>query len=341
MSRRPNRGFGGLKLARLALCACAWLAAFAGVAAAATVVQQATVQPRRSWENYFGVTILPSGRAVVVGDKGVVLTTDDQGRTWWRQQLKRGAKYYDLYSVAFESAGSHGWAVGDNGTIFRTDDRGSTWSEQKAPAGASVALLKVAVVDAQKACASGEQGVILCTIDGGASWNLQKFQDIGFFDIAFADPDNGWAVGEFATVLHTSDGGKSWKVQTGGDRMGKSDPYFAIAFGSGHDGLAVGLTGSALETSDSGKTWKTSDFSIEHRSYYTVSAVPAQTGEIYAAGENGVGVLIAGGRVSQVQSGTSNAITSVAFSPRFAMAVGLLGTLLRSDDGGQHWHPAE
>jgi photosystem II stability/assembly factor-like uncharacterized protein len=315
--------------------------AFAGVAGAATVAQQSTMQPRRSWENYFGVTILPSGRAVVVGDKGVVMTTDDHGRTWSRQQLKRGKKYYDLYSVGFESAGLHGWTVGDNGTIFHTDDSGATWSQQPAPAGASIALLKVAAIDARKACASGEQGVILCTSDGGVIWNLQKFQDIGFFDIAFADANDGWAVGEFATVLQTNDGGKSWKVQSGGDRMGKSDPYFAIAFSGEHDGLAVGLIGSALESNDSGKTWKASDLSVENRSYYTVSAIPARTGEFYAAGEDGMGVLIARGRVSKVQSGTSNAITSVAFSPQFAIAVGLHGTLLRSDDGGQHWHSVE
>jgi len=56
------------------------------------------------------------------------------------------------------------------------------------------------------------------------------------------------------------------------------------------------------------------------------------------AGENGVAALVTGGKASQVQSGTSNAITAVAFSPRLAMSVGLLGTLLRSEDGGQHWH---
>jgi photosystem II stability/assembly factor-like uncharacterized protein len=48
--------------------------------------------------------------------------------------------------------------------------------------------------------------------------------------------------------------------------------------------------------------------------------------------------LITGNRVSPVDSGTSNAITSAAFSPRFALAVGLSGTLVRSDDGGQRWY---
>src|SRR5438132_4521738 len=105
-------------------CAGVLYAALTSVALAATSLRPATPQPDRSWESYFGVAILPSGRAVVVGDKGVVMTTDNHGHTWTRQQFERNKKYYDLYSVAFTSDGSRGWVVGDNGTIFRSDDGG-------------------------------------------------------------------------------------------------------------------------------------------------------------------------------------------------------------------------
>jgi photosystem II stability/assembly factor-like uncharacterized protein len=314
------------------------LALLCSVAAATPDAPPATVQPERSWENYFGVAILPSGRTVVVGDKGVVMVTDNQGQTWTRRQLQKGPKYYDLYSVAFTADGSKGWLVGDSGVIFRSDDQGTSWNEQAAPAGATGALLKIALAGPQTACAGGEHGVIICTSDGGANWNLQKFGDICFFDLTFTDAQNGWAVGEFQTILHTGDGGKTWKILSGGDQMKAPDPYFAVAFGNPQDGLAVGLTGDATATSDGGKTWKPADLSIEHRSYYTVAAVPAHPDTFFAAGENGIGALIAGGQLSQLQTSTSNGITSAAFSDRFAMAVGLSGTLLLSSDGGQHWH---
>jgi photosystem II stability/assembly factor-like uncharacterized protein len=318
----------------MALCVAVLFAVVSGTASASSDLK-ATPQPDRSWESYFGVTILHSGQVVVVGDKGVVMTTNDGGRSWTRQFLKKGAKYFDLYSVAFTPDGSRGWIVGDAGVIFRTDDGGKTWTELPGPAGLNSALLKITVVDAQRFCVSGEHGVLLCTSDGGANWNLQKFRDIAFFDISYTDPNNVWAVGEFATLMHSGDGGKTWQAQRGGE-IGKGDPLFSIAF-DGRQGLAVGLIGSSLQTNDGGNTWQARELSIGRRSLYTVSAVPSGTGQFYAAGEQGLSAVINNGEVTLVPSGVADAIAASAFSPRIAMAVGLSGTLLRSDDGGRHW----
>jgi len=317
-----------------ALCASVLSVAVVGLVLASEGLKAAP-QPDRSWESYYGVTILPSGQAVVAGDKGVIMTTDDGGRTWTRQMLKHSFKYYDLYSVAFTPDGSRGWVVGDQGVIFRSDDHGTSWTDQPSPAGLNSALLKIAVADAQRFCAVGEHGVLLCTSDGGANWNLQKFRDFGFFDVAYTDPNNVWAVGEFATLLHSGDGGKTWQVRNGGE-MGKGDPLFSIAF-HGEQGLAVGLIGTSLQTNDGGKTWQARELSNGHRSFYTVATVPSERGQFYAAGEEGLSALINNGEVTSVPSGVADAIAASAFSPRFAVAVGLSGTLIRSDDGGRHW----
>ncbi len=335
MNRGQYWGIGWLKLIWCtALSAGILCTTLAGVSLATSGLKAAP-QPDRSWESYFGVTILPSGRTVVAGDKGVIMTTDDGGRTWTRQLLKKGPKYYDLYSVAFTPDGSRGWVVGDAGVIYRSDDGGTTWTEQQGPAGLNTALLKIAVVDAQRFCAGGEHGVLLCTSDGGTSWNLQKFHDFAFFDVIYPDPQNIWAVGEFATLLHSGDGGKSWQARNGGE-SGKGDPLFSIAF-NGNQGIAVGLIGTSLQTSDGGKTWQTRELANGHRSLYTVSSLPSQTGEFYAAGEQGLAAIIANGEVTPVPSGVADAIAASAFSSRFGISTGLAGTLLRSEDGGRHW----
>lgn len=341
MNRGQNPGIAGLTLTRLALCLCICLAILTGTASAtSTGAQPPAAQPGRSWENYFGVATLPKGRAVVVGDKGLVMVTDNQGQTWTRQQLKSGLDYFDLFSVAFTADGSSGWAVGDKGIIFHSSDQGATWSEQRGPAGAIGALMKVAVIDAQKACAVGEHGMLVCTADGGANWSKPStgIGDIGLFDVTFADATNGWAVGEFQTVLHSSDGGASWKVEAGGDRMKASDPYFAVAFSGASNGVVVGLAGIALETADGGKSWKPATLLLDSSSFYAVSPAPAATDAFFLAGENGVVGHLADGRLAQVPSASSYAISGLSFSDSFAMAVGLSGTILLSADAGQHWH---
>lgn len=337
MDRGQFSGAGGPRRAWIpALTAGIWLLVSSSLALATQGGVQGQEITARSWENYFGVSILPSNRVVVVGDKGVVMTSDDQGRTWTSHQLKKGEKFFDLYSVAFAPDGSAGWVVGDGGAVFHTSDKGSTWTLQNSSTNA--ALLKVAAVDAQKACAVGEQGVVVCTGDGGSNWNLQKVKDLVYFDVAFTDANNGWAVGEFKTTIHTSDGGKTWTIQSGGERLATADPYFAIAFENPTRGIVLGLTGNSVETADGGRTWKNDDLPNWHDSLFAVAPLASQgSNDFYAGGENGAMARIENGKASLVNSGTSNAITALAFSSHEGIAVGLGGTILRSEDGGTSW----
>ena len=84
----------------------------------------------RPWENYFGVAILSNDRTVVVGDKGVVMTSTNRGATWTRIQLTKDSKYYDLYSLAFTPNGS---PAGQSATAAPFQNRRScaTWTQQR------------------------------------------------------------------------------------------------------------------------------------------------------------------------------------------------------------------
>lgn len=338
MARRQFAMMAGVASAWIALlCAAVWLGVSPRAARATADGPRGVASrlPLRTWENYFGVAILPSGRGIVVGDKGVVMTTDDKGQTWSRQQLRKGPSAYDLYSVAFTADGSQGWAVGDGGAIFHSGDSGATWNVQENKVAA--ALLKVAVVDAQKACAVGEHGTVLCTSDGGATWDLRKFDDLVFFDLAFTDSRNGCAVGEFATALRTDDGGKTWTVQTGGQRSISADPYFAIAFADASNGLAFGLNGADMVTSDGGKSWKPGMVVGDSHSVYAAVTRPGGGAALYLGGADGTLGALEQGKMVAVADATSNSITGLALSPAYGLAVGMSGTVLRSEDVGQHW----
>lgn len=332
----------GAKMARskliwsLVLCASLWIGGWSTTPAVADDPKDGVGPASRPWENYFGVAILSNDRTVVVGDKGVVMTSTNRGATWTRIQLTKDSKYYDLYSLAFTPDGSRGWAVGDGGSVFRTDDRGATWTQQDSTQ--TAALLKVAVIDAQKACAVGEHGVVICTDDAGAHWNSQKFEDLVFFDVVFTDPTHGWAVGEFSTTIRTTDGGKTWTVQTGAKRIVTQDPYFAIVFLNATNGLVLGLNGIDMQTSDGGNTWQAGTLPDQHRSFYTAVAAPANGSDVfYVGGEDGITARVIDGKVIRTSTVTSNSITSIAFSSHFGVAVGLSGTVMRTEDDGQNW----
>ncbi len=82
----------------------------------------------------------------VVGDcdggYGVILRTDDGGRTWVRQGRPGMIPDVAVFGVGAANRKT-AWVVGSQGTILRTDDGGRTWSQQQS--GTSANLYEVAV----------------------------------------------------------------------------------------------------------------------------------------------------------------------------------------------------
>ena len=63
-------------------------------------------------------------RIVAVGQRGHVLLSDDQGKTWRQAEVPVSS---DLVAVAFPTA-TQGWAVGHDGVVLRSADAGATWT---------------------------------------------------------------------------------------------------------------------------------------------------------------------------------------------------------------------
>jgi photosystem II stability/assembly factor-like uncharacterized protein len=66
-------------------------------------------------------------RGWAVGGEGVIIATDDGGRTWRPQASGVGD---DLNDVKFFDE-SEGWAVGRGGAMLHTHDGGRTWADAK------------------------------------------------------------------------------------------------------------------------------------------------------------------------------------------------------------------
>jgi len=103
---------------------------------------------------------------VAVGDRGHVLRSADQGRTWTQSLTPTQAL---LTGVSFADA-RHGWAVGHDGVILATTDGGLTWQHQDNGKDLETVYLDVLFRDAQHGFAVGAYGKFMATADDGKTW---------------------------------------------------------------------------------------------------------------------------------------------------------------------------
>ena len=165
-------------------------------------------------------------RLVAVGERGVVMTSDDGGKNWQSQRTKATRT---LTGVAFADD-RNGVAVGHGGTLLRTVDGGNTWTPIEVDAAGRDSLLGVIHLDGSMFVAYGAFGLYLESQDGGVSWTRRKVgsEDFdGISQVLKVGPDL-LLVGESATLARSSDRGATWQKM--------DSPYQGSFFG----GLVTG-----------------------------------------------------------------------------------------------------
>jgi photosystem II stability/assembly factor-like uncharacterized protein len=309
----------------------------AGASVFATPVAPTSESAVSQWDHYFGVAI-SGDRAYVVGSAGVVVTSDDRGRTWNRQILRRPSDRSegtasDLCGIAMAPGGQVGWIVGEQGTIFKTIDSGKTWNFQPNPI--TNRLFSVAALSPTHACTVGSNGAFSCTTDGKKWSNVAAPSDLSYYDIKFQNDRTGLVAGEFETILRTNDGGRAWQIVRGGKvASAETAPYFTVAFLNDHQGIAAGQSGVAVQTSDGGITW--TDLHLPAQASIYASAQesgPPSAGEVLLAGSHGLFLKENGSAKGKVDHISLADLTAVAVQEGLGIAVGMNGTVLLSADG--------
>jgi len=215
--------------------------------------------PIKSRDRFFAVCFLDGQRGFIVGDKGLILTTDNGGKQWNRQEQSTFRPFYDI-----TFADDNGWIVGTMGTILYSIDKGHTWEAQSS--GSQAALMSVHAINKERVLAVGEGGAILETDDRGDTWRQNDFDLFSalppeliergiiapnLYDICFTESGHGWIVGDNGIILHSTDQGRNWQVV----RIGLLPSLFSIYFRDTQTGWAVGQNGVVLFTGDGGENW--------------------------------------------------------------------------------------
>lgn len=117
--------------------------------------------------NLYAISYGDENHVWLAGEFGIVMASDDGGRTWRQQQTPIEST---LFGIRFTDA-RHGFAVGIDSTILRTDDGGATWNAVRSPIAAR--SLYDVVIRGQNGWIVGEAATVLKTTDGGATWKVE------------------------------------------------------------------------------------------------------------------------------------------------------------------------
>ena len=193
-------------------------------------------------------------RLVVVGERGHVLVSTDDGASWTQSKVPTRA----LLTAVHMHDERTGWAVGHDAVILRTGDGGETWEMVHRAPEEERPLFDVWFRDERTGFAVGAYGYFLSTEDGGDTWTSRMISEDDFHLnalISDAAPHPGsqrlYIAAEGGVAYRSDDGGASWRELP--------SPYAGSWFGAlaldDEQVLMMGLRGSLYRSEDAGESW--------------------------------------------------------------------------------------
>ncbi len=117
----------------------------------------------------YGVKFIDTQRGWVAGMDGILLMTEDGGKTWSDLRSTHTMKS-PLYAVDIK--GNRGWAVGDAGNYLLSEDGGKHWELMDGKIKTRFWLHGISFSTNETGWVVGARGAVVKTSDGGTSWTM-------------------------------------------------------------------------------------------------------------------------------------------------------------------------
>ena len=292
---------------------------------------------------------------VAVGQDGIVLKTDDGGKTWTRNPIELPLLDWQVaqphyFAVSRGADAQHIWAVGPVGAIIRSQDGGETW--ENLSLWCDMSFDNFATSDPAD--------------DPESTLRLNPC-DVTLNGVSFPTNEDGWVAGEFGIILRTQDGGVTWQRQRNVHNLPKytrpelpeeeairqripplyiEDLFLIdVDFRSAQEGYVTGESGTLLQTTDAGETW-TNIPSGSFNTLLSVTAAPDNNRSDFATGVLGTLASVTSDAWQLDENIRQDVLTwirTASFAPdgQFGVACGGKGTVLVTTDSGKSWTTAD
>lgn len=217
-------------------------------------------------------------RGWIVGKNGVILSTENSGRTWTVEKWG-SLNFTDIHMLSPQK----GFMVTDNGYLLATNDGAKSWAIREWE-GHSSGFNKI-VFNREHGIITGDKGTVLTTIDSGKTWELKTLPEakrknlyVNLNSAHFVNTATIWMVGNEGVMLTSRDGGKSWN-----SRFFQENNYKTAYFINSETGFVAGENGILLKTVDGGKKWRRISITDSR-----INLLTYENNKLWFFGENGL-----------------------------------------------------
>jgi photosystem II stability/assembly factor-like uncharacterized protein len=269
-------------------------------------------------------------RLVSVGERGVVLVSQDKGKSWRQGKVPVSVS---LTRVSFVNDQA-GWAIGHGGVVLATSDGGDTWVKQLDGIGAAKLELDAAQTDTQaRASDSGAQRRLADAqrlVDDGA--------DKPLLALHFFDAKRGFVVGAYGIAFGTVDGGQTWKSMMGSLAAANGRHLYGIQ-ALGDSLVLVGEQGLVLKSTDGGANFIKLAFPGKGTLFGALTSKEGDTLLVYGLKGNAFRSMDAGTHWDKVEMPPVSLVAGIRLHDGAMLLADESGQLHRSEDAGLHFKP--
>ncbi|SFB27658.1 Uncharacterized protein SAMN04515620_13414 [Collimonas sp. OK607] len=266
-------------------------------------------------------------RLVAVGERGVIVLSDDGGKTWRQAKVPVSVT---LTAVQFPTP-KQGWAVGHYGVVLHTEDGGETWVRQLDGVTAAKIILAAAQAKSKE---PGSDETVNKKALSDAELLVKDGADKPFLGLHFDSDKSGVIVGAYNLIFHTEDGGKTWLPWL--DRLNNPKGFHLYSIdASGSHLYIAGEQGLVLRSDDRGMSFVRLETPYKG-SYFALSLFPS--GEVVVAGLRGNAYRSADQGVSwqKIEVATPISFTAVKLiNNQNLILANQAGQIFKSTDSGR------